>query len=155
MGTSNLYDYQHIITTISVTVQQFTFTTTVTCQFSPRPRGTSRSNITVSLSLDSGPESLASTKLAANRNFSRFDFYFFVVEVMSNYLTTDGLKNFLYFRRPVAFATLLINHCYQYQRKCNSLHRSSSDHSVDAGRSPSFGSGRYRLISAARAQAAA
>ena len=59
-------------------------------QFRRRPRGTC--NITVSLSLDSGPESLASTKLAANRNFSRFDFDFFVAEVMSNYLTTDGLK---------------------------------------------------------------
>jgi len=38
--------------------------------------------------------SLASTKLAANRNFSRFDFDFFVEEVMSNYLTTGGLKKF-------------------------------------------------------------
>ena len=37
---------------------------------------------------------MASTKLAANRNFSTFDFDFFVTEVMSNYLTTDGLKNF-------------------------------------------------------------
>ena len=27
-------------------------------------------------------------------------FIFFVAEVMSNYLTTDGLKKFLYFRRP-------------------------------------------------------
>jgi len=27
-------------------------------------------------------------------------FLYFVAEVMSNYLTTDGLKNFLYFRRP-------------------------------------------------------
>jgi len=27
-------------------------------------------------------------------------FYFFVEEVMSNYLTTDGLKKFLYFRSP-------------------------------------------------------
>jgi len=41
-----------------------------------------------------GPESLASTKLAANRNFSRFDCDFVVAEVMSNYLTTDGLKFF-------------------------------------------------------------
>jgi len=27
-------------------------------------------------------------------------FIFFVAEVMSNYLTTDGLKKILYFRRP-------------------------------------------------------
>ena len=27
-------------------------------------------------------------------------FIFFVAEVMSNYLTTDGLKKFLYFQRP-------------------------------------------------------
>ena len=27
-------------------------------------------------------------------------FIFVVAEVMSNYLTTDGLKKFLYFRRP-------------------------------------------------------
>jgi len=74
-------------------------------------RGTS--NITISLSLDSGArESLASTKLAANRNFSRFDCDFVVAEVMSNYLTTDGLKNFSLLPeappsglRPVAFAT--------------------------------------------------
>jgi len=47
---------------------------------------------------------------------------FFVAEVMSNYLTTDGLKKNLYFRRPpwglrpVAFATYatwLIRHCIQ------------------------------------------
>jgi len=58
-----------------------------------------------------GPESLASTKLAANRNFSRFDCDFVVAEVMSNYLTTDGLKKFSLLPeapsglRPVAFAT--------------------------------------------------
>ena len=47
-------------------------------------------------------------------------YLFFVAEVMSNYLTTDGLKKILYFRRPpfgqrpVAFATSatwLIRHC--------------------------------------------
>jgi len=43
-------------------------------------------------------------------------FLFFVAEVMSNYLTTDGLKNFIFYFRPVAFATTatwLIRHCPQ------------------------------------------
>jgi len=50
-------------------------------------------------------------------------FIFVVAEVMSNYLTTDGLKKILYFRkppfgqRPVAFATSatwLIRHCSRH-----------------------------------------
>jgi len=36
-----------------------------------------------------------------------------------------------------------------------SLRRSSSDHSIDAGHSPSSGAGGYLSVSAARAQAAA
>ena len=48
--------------------------------------------------------------ISSGYQFGQF-FYFFFAEVMSNYLTTDGLKNFLYFTRPhwglrpVSFAT--------------------------------------------------
>ena len=65
--------------------------------------------------LDSGTSGTASHSsrhdmlaIVISSRYQYGPFLFFVAEVMSNYLTTDGLRNFLYFRkplRPVAFAT--------------------------------------------------
>ena len=93
------------------------------------------------LTLDSGTSGTASPRVGTTcwqlfrPDINTAHFKYFVAEVMSNYLTTDGLKNFLYFRRPpwglrpVAFATSatwLIRHWPRLKRWPVRLRRQKS-----------------------------
>ena len=63
-------------------------------QFRPRPRGTS--NITVSLSLDSGASHSSRHDMLAiiSSRYQYGSFLLFLLQKLSNYLTADGLKIF-------------------------------------------------------------
>ena len=96
-------------------------------QFRPRPRGTS--NINVSLSLDSGASHSSRHDMLAiiSSRYQYGPFSFLLLQKLSNYLTTDGLKKFSQLPeallRPVAFATSatwLIRH---WLCVCHGVHR--------------------------------